>query len=67
MSESDVFTVLDFAREFELKAFNIGIKYGKDKTIKVYETLVTDLQKKLEQARAENERLATILEKHIGE
>lgn len=67
LSESDVFTILDFARKFELIAFNTGIALGKEKTVKVYKVLMDRLEEKLEMARAENERLAEILEKHIGE
>lgn len=67
LSEADVFAILDFARKFELIAFNEGIAFGKKKTITVYEPTIRDLQMKLELATQENERLAEILQKHIGE
>lgn len=66
-SEADVFTIMDFARKFELIAWNEGIAFGKMKTVKVYEPTIRELQQKLEMATQENERLAEILEKHIGE
>lgn len=67
LSEADVFTILDFARKYELLAFNIGIDFGKKKTVKVYKTLLDRLELKLKMATEENERLAGILDKHIGE
>ena len=66
LSEADVFTIMDFAKKFELLAFNEGIGLGKEKTVKVYQEMIDKMNENLAIARAENERLAGILEKHIG-
>lgn len=66
-TEKEVFEVLDFARKYELIAWNEGIRFGKQKTKAVYDPLLEQMEKNLAIAREENERLATILEKHIGE
>ena len=52
LSEKDIFTCLEFARKFELIAFNTGIQFQKD------------VQKEqIQIARQENERLAAALDK----
>lgn len=52
LNEKDVFACLDFARKFELIAFNVGINYQKQ--------MVNNQVQILEQ---ENNRLAIIIEK----
>ena len=52
ISEKDIFTILDFAKKFELEAFNAGIQFGKN----INKT-------NLQIARNENNRLSSILEK----
>lgn len=65
LTEAEVFKILEFAREFELIAFNEGIKLGKDKTKKGYESIIQRLENNIMLAREENIRLATTLEKFI--
>jgi len=60
-----VFKILEFARNFELIAFNEGIKLGKEKVRLGYESMVERLQNNITLAREENIRLATSLEKFI--
>lgn len=52
LSDKDVFTILEFARKFELIAFNAGIEFGKDGN-----------RKRLKLAINENEKLASVLDK----
>ena len=65
LTEPEVFNILHFGRKFELEAFNVGIQLGKKKTVEVYDDIIKDYKNKLGLAIAENERLATALEKHI--
>lgn len=64
-SEKEVFMILDFARKFELLAFNVGIGYAKQLKNQVLMGHIELLKNKLKLAAEENERLATALEKHI--
>jgi len=52
LSEKDVFTVLDFAREFELIAFNAGIQFQKQMQSNIANNLIN-----------ENKRLSIIIDK----
>ena len=65
LTEDTVFAILNFARKYELIAFNEGIKVGKDKTVKVYDEMITTIGNKLAIATEENIRLAEALERHI--
>jgi len=61
-----MFDILGFAREYELIALNAGINFQKGKQ-NVYLSSVIEQQKALiNELKAENERLATILEQHIN-
>jgi len=63
--DKDMFKVMDFAREYELIAFNKGIAFGKEKTVKVYDEKLKHLQFAVNEMRAENERLAEALEREM--
>jgi hypothetical protein len=65
LTEDEVFKVLEFARNFELIAFNEGIKFGKKQAWSLYDPLVNRLKDDLKLALEANERLATKLEKFI--
>ena len=52
LSEKDVFTVLDFARKFELVAFNAGIQFQKHQQSNIVNNLMN-----------ENKRLSIIIDK----
>ena len=64
-TEAQVFAVLAFARKFELIAFNTGIGHGKEISRGVLSPVIKELHLKMSLAIAENERIATALEKHI--
>ena len=67
LSESDVFKILDFGREFELIAFNIGINFQKDISNVLMRKMQSEFDDKIKLAREENERLAEKLGQLIGE
>lgn len=60
LRDSDVFTILDFARQYELIAFNAGIKFAeKQKNV--------SMQNHIQALTNENERLANKLVQLIGD
>ena len=61
-SEKQMFDILDFARKYELIAFNEGIKFGKSKSHEVFIPKIKILEDRIEFMKAENERLALALE-----
>lgn len=61
LTESEVFSIINLARQYEHQAFNIGIKLGKEKTAKVYEDKISDYVEVIKQIREENERLSEAL------
>jgi len=52
LSEKDVFAALDFARKFELIAFNTGIEFQKQQQLNIVSNLIN-----------ENKRLSNLIEK----
>ena len=60
LKDNDIFTILEFARKYELIAFNAGIDFAKKQKHNSYERLISDLS-------SENERLANKLVQLIGE
>ena len=62
-NEKQMFKILDFAKEYELIAFNKGIKFGKEKTITVYEEKLKVSQMQINLMSAENDRLSKLLDK----
>lgn len=62
LSDQQVFGILNFARKYELIAFNEGIKFQKSRQNEYYVDQINVKDKLLEEFAAENERLSTILE-----
>ncbi len=66
ISDADMFSIMDFARKYELDAFNIGIDFQKGKQNKVLVAEVKQLKKAITELANENTRLADVLDQHIG-
>ena len=62
ISDNLMFTILNFARKYELKAFNAGIKFQKTKQNELLHEKVTQMQKIIDNFATENERLSYIIE-----
>lgn len=62
LTDAQVFTILNFARKYELKAFNSGIEFGKRKQNAINKEITDNLKSQLTLAGEENERLANALE-----
>ena len=62
LTDAQVFTILNFARKYELEAFNTGIAFGKKKQSETDEKVTGGLKEQLKLATEENERLASALE-----
>lgn len=67
ISDELMFSILDFARKFELDAFNAGIRLQKNKQNEYLVQQISLLKNANKECVCENERLSTILEKYIGE
>ncbi len=65
--ENTVFTALDFAKVFELEAFNVGINFGVKKMTEKYEAEKDELIKIIRGLEVSNESLANKLGQLIGE
>jgi len=65
LNENEVFGIIDFAKKYELEAFNKGIKFQKDKQNKVLKDTIDKQLQLINTLKSENERLATILDKRI--
>lgn len=58
--EKMIFNILDFAKKYELDAFNKGIEYGKNlnpTTIKALESVIRQLKEENKKLLIENERI----------
>ena len=70
-TETEVFKIMDFAKQYELTAFNEGAKFGKRKTMEVYQPKLDAAEARINEMIKENERLSTALEqvymKHVVE
>lgn len=62
LDHNEVFEILDFARKYELEAFNIGVDFGKEEYKKAFEKSISDYASKMDLATKENERLSEALE-----
>lgn len=62
LNHNEVFSILDIARECELEAFQIGIKFGKEEQKKISEVTLNNYKERMQLAIKENERLASALE-----
>lgn len=63
--ESEVFAIMHKVRYFELTALNTGIEFQKSRQNVILKSEISQLKGTLKWLVAENERLATALEKHI--
>ena len=63
LSEVDVFAILNLARKYELKAFNSGIDFQKDKNNGYLNDKIKHLMGLNKELSAENERLSEVLDK----
>lgn len=61
LKEKDVMSAIRMGREFELKAFNIGINFGKDQM----QAVVSQKDKQIKDLEAMNARLNEQLTRHI--
>lgn len=59
--------ILDFARDYELLAFNSGIKFQKDKQNEYLQAQIAELVGVNKEIAGENVRLASILENLLPE
>ena len=58
LSPKEAMSYLHFARPFELEALNTGIQFGKKEAGRFFEQQLANANKVIEEANAENERLA---------
>lgn len=65
IDENTMFSIMDFAKKYELIAFNEGIKFDKQKTLDVYSPKLEQLEERIILMKKENERLATALEEEM--
>lgn len=63
LSDQDVFNVMHFAKEYELKAFNSGIRFQKTKQNDFLTDKVEQLTEVIQALTEENERLSTVIDK----
>jgi len=67
LNETEIFSLLDFMKKYELEAFNTGINFQKGKQNEVLANTITEQKALIDGLAEENERIATILENLIGE
>jgi REP element-mobilizing transposase RayT len=65
LNDEQVFSIMNFARKYELIAFNEGIKFQKNKQNLALKEIIKNQEKQLEEFAQENIRLATILEQTL--
>ena len=61
-TEAQMFEILDFAKKYELEAFNTGVQYGKQIANGVQEPKIEQLLKRIDLMKEENERISAALE-----
>lgn len=64
LTDNEVMGVINFAKKYELEAFNIGINFQKEKQNEFLKATILELQNNNDSLAKENTRLATVLE-HI--
>lgn len=67
LTDKQAFDGLRLIRKYELIALNVGITEGKKKTVKVYDKIIAEYEKKFKLAIKENERLANTLDRLTSE
>lgn len=63
IQDKDMFLIMNFAKKFELIAFNEGIGFGKKKQADTFKPFIEELKNNLKLAKEENERLAETLDR----
>ena len=62
IADKVMFSILDFAKKYELIAFNAGINFQKGKQNEVLASSIVQLKRSIIDLTEENSRLATILD-----
>ncbi len=65
MDERKVMSSIRLGRKFELKAFNLGVDFGKEEQKKIHALLIQDLENRVRSLEAMNVELSNQLEAHI--
>jgi len=63
--ENEIFNIMDFAKKYELKALNAGIRFQKNKQNEVLKEIIDNQKKLIEALKVDNERLAEALEREM--
>lgn len=63
LSDTAAYAILEIGRQYELEAWNAGIKFQKTKQNEYLSTQIKELKEINEALVEENERLATVLDK----
>lgn len=66
ISDKDMFAVMDFARKFELEAFNAGIAHQKGVENALLRTKIARLAEQLQYSESERASLSLLLEQAQG-
>ncbi|MEM7706604.1 MAG: hypothetical protein AAF358_13680 [Pseudomonadota bacterium] len=66
LSDREIMSAVRMGREFELKAFNIGIEFGKKQEKELSERRIAHLEGQIRTLEAMNSELSAHLERHIG-
>ena len=62
LTDSQVFSIMDFMKKYELKAFNIGINFQKTKNNKLLSQTINEQKNHITGLTNENARLAELLD-----
>lgn len=65
-TEGQIFEIQDYVKEFELKAFNIGIKFAKEQKDEEIKKLKEQYDRVISEMRSENDRVVDKLNTLIG-
>lgn len=61
-TENEIFAIMDFAKKYELDAFNKGVRFGNKNTVDAYEAKLNAKENIINRLKAENERIAEALD-----
>ena len=65
LNEKEVMSAIRMGREFELKAFNTGIDFGKQEQKRISNLEITNLEQQISILEGMNIKLSNKLEQHI--
>lgn len=65
LSEQEAMDVIRFAREHELKAYNVGANVGRERAERAANVRIETIKSQMDSLAEENIRLASILEQHL--